>query len=259
MSLAVFICSISYTDHPSGELLHILFLAFILSRSQRWCSWCENTKGSRFIHHTTSTSDHPPCIPYLFFNVSGLWIPQCTVMHVSCCHRYSIATQGQKLYCAWLIYYYISFCFVFLIHTHTHAWGLPMMCAAGLWSESMLRKASASIDFSDLFSFLAHPHHWVHRYFLHSVMVTCKDTCGVADVVCSRWITSPEIDQPFCISLPRHPCIPIYLLYVSHCLTVSHCGLFLLSNKMDYTNAGWDCVELWICIKGHCHLMSSKD
>lgn len=78
MSLAVFICSIFYADHPSGELLHILFLAFILSRSQRWCSWCENTKGSRFICHAASTSDQPLSIPYLLFNVTGLWIPQCT-------------------------------------------------------------------------------------------------------------------------------------------------------------------------------------
>lgn len=158
--------------------------------------------------------------------------------------------------------YIITPCSAFLIQitdTHKHTWGHPMICAARLWSESMLRKAPTSIDCSDLFSFLAHPHHCVHRYFLHSVMVTCKDTCGVADIVCSRQIISPEIDQPFCISLPHHPfIIPIYLLYLSHCLTVSH-SVFLLSNKMDYTNPGWDCVELWICIKGHNRLMSSKD
>ncbi len=167
----------------------------------------------------------------------------------------------QKLCCSWLKHTYICSCSVILIHTHTHThtWGRPMMCTAGLWSESMLRKAPASIDFSDLFSFLAHPHHWVHRYFLQGVMVTCEITCGVADVVCSRQITSPEIDQPFCISLLHHPFIPIYLMYLSHCLTVSHSGLFSLSNKMDYSNAGWDCVELWICIKGHDHLMSSRD
>lgn len=167
-------------------------------------------------------------------------------------HRYSTDRNWQN-------YTYTSPCAVFLIYKYTHTWGCPMMRAVGLWSESMLRKAAASIDCSDLFSFLAYPHHWVHRYFLHSVMVTCKDTCGVADVVCSRQITSPEIDQPFCISLPPIiPFIPIYLLYLSHCLTVSH-SVFLLSNKMDYNNPGWDCVELWICIKGHNRLMSSKD
>lgn len=75
--------------------------------------------------------------------------------------------------------------------------------------------------------------------FSFGVVVTCKDTCGVADVVGPRWITSPEIDQPFVFLAPITPCIPIYLLYVSHCLTVSDYGLFffffLLSNKMDYT------------------------
>lgn len=65
MSLSVFICSIFRTDHSPGELLHILFLAFPLSRSPRWCSWCENTKGSRFSRHTTPNSDHRACVPPL--------------------------------------------------------------------------------------------------------------------------------------------------------------------------------------------------
>lgn len=75
----------------------------------------------------------------------------------------------------------------------------------------MLRKAAASIDSFDLFLFQAHPHHCVYRYSFLSVMVTCKDTCGVTDGVCTRQITSPEIDQPFCLStlLAFHSCLGI--------------------------------------------------
>lgn len=46
-----------------------------------------------------------------------------------------------------------------------------------------------------------------------SIMVTCKDTCGVTDIVRSGWITSPEIDQPFCTSLHHHYYVQIFLLY----------------------------------------------
>lgn len=128
--------------------------------------------------------------------------------------------------------------------SHMHAWGYPMMPAVSLWSEFMLRKAPASIDFSDLFSFPAHPHHWAHRYSPHSVTVTCKDTCGVTKAVCSGWITTPEIDQPFCT--------------ISAIVAVS-LVLLVYPVLLDQTNVGRDCVEWCIWIKGHFHFMSSKD
>lgn len=131
-----------------------------------------------------------------------------------------------------------------LAPSHVHAWGYPMKPAAGLWSEFMLRKAPASIDFSDLFSFLAHPHRWARRYSPHSVAVTCKDTCGVTEAVCSGWITTPEIDQPFCTVSVIVTASPVLLVYPL---------------PLDQTNVGRDCVELYIWIKGHFHLMSSKD
>lgn len=236
MSLSVFICSIFYTDHSPGELLHILFLAFILSRPNRWVSWCENTKGSRFICHahrpqTTHRLSPSP------FNVSGFQILHCTVQWFN---MHTVARHEQKLCCGWLHYSQIRphFAFLILTHTHAHTWHHPM-CAAGLWSESMLRKAPASIDFSDLFSFLAHPHHWVHCYFLHSVIVTCKDTCGVPDVVCSRQITSPEIDQPFCLSLPYHP--SFLVIYHTVLLSLAQCSCYQMR---------WITAVLWLRLWG---------
>lgn len=156
------------------------------------------------LSHNT-TSDRPPYIPYLSFNLSRLWIPQCIKMHGSLLHRYSIFVDRNCTMCDSSTTAIPALSFLIHIHTHTHSWGGPMMYGVGLWSESMVRKAPASIDFSDLFSFLAHSHHWAHRCFLHSFIVACEDTCGVADVGCSREITSPEIDQPFCMSLPPSP------------------------------------------------------
>lgn len=214
MSPSVFICSIFYTEHPPRELLHILFLAFILSRPHQWCSWCENTKGSRFICHTYRPRTTHHLSPHLHFNVSGLQIPLCTE-NAWLFHMYSIDMHTQKPCCVWLNYTYTGF-LLSLPYTNTHSIH-PMTCAAGLWSESMLRKATAAIDCSDLFLFLAHPHNRVRRYFLYSVVVTCKGTCGVAEVVCSGQITSSEIDQPFCLSVHHYPFIPFYLPYLSLC------------------------------------------
>lgn len=127
---------------------------------------------------------------------------------------------------------------------HVHARGKPMIPAVSLWSEFMLRKAPAFIDFSDLFSFLAHPHRWAQHYPPHSVTVTCKDTCGVTEAVCSGWITPPEIDQPSCA--------------VSVIVTVS--PLLLVSPlPPDQTSVGRDGLEWCVWIKGHFHLMSSKN
>ena len=123
---------------------------------------------------------------------------------------------------------------------HVHARGHPTMPAVSLWSGFRVRKAPASIDFSDLYSFLAHP----HRYSPHSVTVTCKGTRGVTEAVCSGWISTPEIDQPFS-TVPA--------------IIAASASLLVDPVPPDQAGVSRDCVQLCIWIKGHFHLVSSKD
>lgn len=83
MSLSVSTFSVSYTDCPPGELLHILFLAVTLCRPRQGCSWCENTKGSQFTCRTDRPQTTQCSSPTFCFNVKRLQIPQCTEMHGS--------------------------------------------------------------------------------------------------------------------------------------------------------------------------------
>lgn len=154
---SVFICSIFFTEHPSGELLHILFLAFILCRPQKWCSWCENTKGSWFIRHLhrpQTTHDLSPTSP---LNVKGCQIPlfknPLVVPHV----QYS-----YTFYWKWAKKSVITHTVApaeSVLHKRMDSFTLDsphdVCCRCVKWVHA--RKAPAFIDCADPFLFLAHP------------------------------------------------------------------------------------------------------
>lgn len=147
MSLSVFICSIFH--HPSRELLHILFLVFILCRPHQWCSWCENTKGftvrSSHTHTHTHRSHHPPSVPCPLMSRDSKFPStqkSIVVPHV----------HGQTLLCIWLNYTYIGAYCLSYINTCTHAWFTTcyvlQVCEVSPCQEKLLHPLISAIYFS---------------------------------------------------------------------------------------------------------------
>jgi len=173
----------------------------------------------RFMVHLShiSTTDHLPqpsptsplmSVDLKFPNVQkGMAVP-----HMQYGHAF-IETVPLHIQWSLLCLFYTNAC------TQSHMIH-HMTCAAGVWSESMLWRLLHPLIAPIYFSFLLIPTTECTAISF-SVMVTCKGTCGVTDVVCSRQITSPEIDQPFCLSLPVISSFPfIFCIYLTVLLSV---------------------------------------